>query len=384
MFEVLVREAAARFGLGDKALQVVQILLAHMTSRDRGGLFGFLEKFKAAGLGPIIQSWLGGGPSAQPISNSQLETVLGSSDGLLSLITDKLDLERDSVTSALGYLLPAIVGRLTPGGSLSAALPPEVKSLAEAGEQLLAAPAVAAPVASSGGGLSRWLPWLIVALAVVFGLFYLGQGKDGSEPAPAEPPAAAVTDEAAPAEPAPPAAGEAAAPAEPAPAAAEEAPASEAAPAQPAPATEPAEASEASEASQAPEEPASAAPAAGATEPEGAAVVALQVEERPALTVYFDVGQTQVAPDFAVQAVALVDYLKEHADVQAVISGFNDPTGDAAANEALSKNRAEAVQAALVAAGVDEARTVLEKPLEATGTGASDAASRRVEVVLRP
>lgn len=381
MFEVLVREAAARFGLGDKALQVVQILLAHMTSRDRGGLFGFLEKFKAAGLGPIIQSWLGGGPSAQPISNSQLETVLGSSDGLLSLITDKLDLERDSVTSALGYLLPAIVGRLTPGGSLSAALPPEVKSLAEAGEQLLAAPAVAAPVASSGGGLSRWLPWLIVALAVVFGLFYLGQGKDGGEPAPAEPPAAAVTDEAAPAEPAPPAAGEAAAPAEPAQAAAEEAPASEAAPAQPAPATEPAEASEAS---QAPEEPASAAPAAGATEPEGAAVVALQVEERPALTVYFDVGQTQVAPDFAAQAVALVDYLKEHADVQAVISGFNDPTGDAAANEALSKNRAEAVQAALVAAGVDEARTVLEKPLEATGTGASDAASRRVEVVLRP
>lgn len=381
MFEVLVREAAARFGLGDKALQVVQILLAHMTSRDRGGLFGFLEKFKAAGLGPIIQSWLGGGPSAQPISNSQLETVLGSSDGLLSLITDKLDLERDSVTSALGYLLPAIVGRLTPGGSLSAALPPEVKSLAEAGEQLLAAPAVAAPVASSGGGLSRWLPWLIVALAVVFGLFYLGQGKDGGEPAPAEPPAAAVTDEVAPAEPAPPAAEEAAAPAEPAPAAAEEAPASEAAPAQPAPATEPAEASEAS---QVPEEPASAAPAAGATEPEGAAVVALQVEERPALTVYFDVGQTQVAPDFAAQAVALVDYLKEHADVQAVISGFNDPTGDAAANEALSKNRAEAVQAALVAAGVDEARTVLEKPLEATGTGASDAASRRVEVVLRP
>lgn len=381
MFEVLVREAAARFGLGDKALQVVQILLAHMTSRDRGGLFGFLEKFKAAGLGPIIQSWLGGGPSAQPISNSQLETVLGSSDGLLSLITDKLDLERDSVTSALGYLLPAIVGRLTPGGSLSAALPPEVKSLAEAGEQLLAAPAVAAPVASSGGGLSRWLPWLIVALAVVFGLFYLGQGKDGGEPAPAEPPAAAVTDEVAPAEPAPPAAEEAAAPAEPAPAAAEEAPASEAAPAQPAPATEPAEASEAS---QAPEEPASAAPAAGATEPEGAAVVALQVEERPALTVYFDVGQTQVAPDFAAQAVALVDYLKEHADVQAVISGFNDPTGDAAANEALSKNRAEAVQAALVAAGVDEVRTVLEKPLEATGTGASDAASRRVEVVLRP
>lgn len=79
MFDVLIREAGARFGLGDKALPVAQMLLAYMTNRDTGGLAGFLEKFKAAGLGPIIQSWLGGGPSAQPVSNSQVETVLGGS-----------------------------------------------------------------------------------------------------------------------------------------------------------------------------------------------------------------------------------------------------------------------------------------------------------------
>ena len=79
MFDVLIREAGARFGLGDKALPVAQMLLAYMTNRDTGGLAGFLEKYKAAGLGPIIQSWLGGGPSAQPVSNSQVETVLGAS-----------------------------------------------------------------------------------------------------------------------------------------------------------------------------------------------------------------------------------------------------------------------------------------------------------------
>ena len=72
MFDVLLREVAARFGMGDKALPLVQMLLAYMTNKDTGGLIGFLEKFKAANLGPIVQSWLGGGPSAQPITNTQL------------------------------------------------------------------------------------------------------------------------------------------------------------------------------------------------------------------------------------------------------------------------------------------------------------------------
>lgn len=360
MFEVLVREAAARFGLGDKALQVVQLLLAYMTSRDRGGVFGFLEKFKAAGLGPIIQSWLGGGPSAQPISNSQLETVLGSSGGLLSLITERTGLERDNVTSALGYLLPAIVGRLTPGGSIASTLPPDVLELAQAGEQLLAAPAAVAPAAGGGGALTRWLPWLIVALAVVFGLTFLGRNRGSEEPAP---PAAAPTQpEAAQPEATPP-------PATP----------TEAAPAETAPESAPAPAAEPAAA---PADAAAAQP--GAAEPSGPAVHALQLDERPALDVFFDSGKTDVAPEFADRAGELVAYLGAHPDARAVIAGFNDPTGDAAANAELSKQRAQAVQAALVALGVDVARTELEKPADATDATAGYAASRRVEVRLRP
>lgn len=99
MFDVLLREVAARFGMGDKALPLVQMLLAYMTNKDTGGLIGFLEKFKAANLGPIVQSWLGGGPSAQPITNTQLETVLGGSGGLLSQLTSRLDVGRDNITS---------------------------------------------------------------------------------------------------------------------------------------------------------------------------------------------------------------------------------------------------------------------------------------------
>ncbi len=44
---------------------------------------------------------------------------------------------------------------------------------------------------------------------------------------------------------------------------------------------------------------------------------------------------------------------------------------------------AKAVQAALEAQGIPHDRTVLEKPAETSGTAATNAASRRVEVVVR-
>ena len=91
-----------------------------------------------------------------------------------------------------------------------------------------------------------------------------------------------------------------------------------------------------------------------------------------------------VAAEFAARSSALVAYLKANADAKAVVSGFNDPTGDPAKNAELSKQRAQAVQAALVAQGIAQDRTVLEKPVDPTGTGISNAAARRVDVVVRP
>ncbi len=406
MFDVLIREAGARFGLGDKALPLLQMLLAYMIRKDTGGLAGFLEKFKAAGLGPIIQSWLGGGPAAQPISNSQLETALGGDGGLLSLLTAKLGVGRDSVTSAVGYLVPAIVGKLTPGGSIPSSLSPEVQSLAAVGQGLLDAAPVASAAPVTSGGFAKWLPWIIVALAALFGLSYFAMDR-GAEtpveqaPAPAattaQPPAADAASEPAAAEPAAsepaasePAASEPAAseptasePAVVVPAASEPTAASEpasAAEATPAPASEPASAAEAGAAAGS---AATAAIPSGSDEPTGAAVVASSASDMPALTVYFDSGASDVHADFAAKSADLVAFMQANPDVQAVISGYNDPTGDTAANAELSRNRAQAVQAALVAQGVAEGRTVLEKPAETSGMAATHAASRRVEVVLR-
>lgn len=185
MFDVLIREVAVRFNLGDKALPLLQMLLACMTRQDTGGLPGFLEKLKAAGLGPAVQSWLGGGPSAKAVTASQIENALGSAGGLLEQLTGRLDAPRDDVAGALGYLLPYIVGKLTPGGSLPGSLPAEIASVASAGQALLSA-----PLPSSGGGM-KWLwPAVVVVAAGLLGLSYCRQGGDGA-PAPASAPVAA-------------------------------------------------------------------------------------------------------------------------------------------------------------------------------------------------
>jgi uncharacterized protein YidB (DUF937 family)/outer membrane protein OmpA-like peptidoglycan-associated protein len=129
--------------------------------------------------------------------------------------------------------------------------------------------------------------------------------------------------------------------------------------------------------------PVVATPPATVEEPAGAAVVAGTVNEMPSLKVYFDTGKTDVAVEFADKSKALVEYFKTTPTAVAVISGFNDPTGDPVANEELAKNRAKAVQGALMAAGIPNDRTALEKPADATGTGVTNAASRRVDVMVR-
>lgn len=361
MFEVLIREASARFDLGDKATPVLQMLLADMTRSETGALLGFLEPFKTAGLGPVVQSWLGGGQYAQALSNSQVEQVMGHSGGLLARMSERLEVERDKLTAAVAYLLPAVIGRLTPGGSLPASMPADVLSMAAAGQAMLDT-----PVAQASGGGFKWWPLALAAVVVALGLAYCSQkpASDSPAPAPAAQPAAPGT---------PPAAGEVA---------------SEAAVATPVATSIEGASAAASASAAAPASTPSAAASAGATAsdstPAAASVVAAQnpADGRPMLTVYFASGQSNVAAEFAERAADVLAFLKANPSTKAVISGFNDPSGNAQLNAELSKKRAQAVQAALEANGVAAEQMVLEKPADTTQSG-SAAESRRVEVHLR-
>lgn len=116
--------------------------------------------------------------------------------------------------------------------------------------------------------------------------------------------------------------------------------------------------------------------------PTGAGVMANTLEGRPVMRVYFDVGKSDVTKDLSNAASGIKDYVGAHPGTTVVVAGYNDPTGDAAANAALSKRRAEEVSKALQATGIPATSIKLVKPADTTGTGDTNAESRRVDVTV--
>ena len=101
----------------------------------------------------------------------------------------------------------------------------------------------------------------------------------------------------------------------------------------------------------------------------------------PAANLYFDTGKTNLANDADTTLAPIVEWLKANSNAKAVISGYHDPRGNQARNEALAKNRAKAVFEAIKAAGIDEGRIEMRKPASTEGSG-DLAEARRVEVTV--
>lgn len=123
--------------------------------------------------------------------------------------------------------------------------------------------------------------------------------------------------------------------------------------------------------------------ATAAAIPKGAGVVAEERAGKPMLTVYFDTGKSEVSNDLTTAAASVKAYVDGNPGATLAVSGYNDPTGNAAANAELSKNRAQSVKAALERLGFAADKVVLEKPAETTTTGTDNAAARRVEVTVK-
>ncbi len=127
-----------------------------------------------------------------------------------------------------------------------------------------------------------------------------------------------------------------------------------------------------------------AAPAEGTVEiPAGAGVTSELRDAKPVVKVYFDTGKTDLAPAFADAAGGLKAWLEANPGSSLAISGYSDPSGNAAANAELAKNRAQAVQVALVGTGIAETAALLVKPEETADATVPPEAARRVEVVVR-
>ncbi len=123
-----------------------------------------------------------------------------------------------------------------------------------------------------------------------------------------------------------------------------------------------------------------AAPVAAAVA-EADVVVDVPLSGEIVALVFFDLDRAELQPD---GVAALAPALKALADSpvkKLLVAGFHDPSGDAAHNAELAKQRAMAVRAALMAQGADASRAVLRKP-EHTALGGPPEEARRVEVRL--
>lgn len=129
--------------------------------------------------------------------------------------------------------------------------------------------------------------------------------------------------------------------------------------------------------------PPPAAPVAAAvTPPPPPAAMADEAKvavENGVVKFYFATGKTELAKGSNEALAEIVKGVK--GGQKAVISGFHDSTGNAAQNAELAKNRAGAVQKALVGLGVPADKIMMQKPADSKGTGDNKEA-RRVEVKL--
>ena len=98
-----------------------------------------------------------------------------------------------------------------------------------------------------------------------------------------------------------------------------------------------------------------------------------------AAKLYFDTGKTALPGEADATLAPIVEWLKSHDTAKAVLSGYHDSRGNKAVNEELAYNRAKAVQAALITAGIDVMRIEMRKP-ESVDGGGDLAEARRVEV----
>jgi uncharacterized protein YidB (DUF937 family) len=94
---------------------MLQSIMGILNSSESGVAEGLLNIFNEKGLGEVMSSWIGKGENL-PISPEQIQQVLGRDQ--VQQIAEKLRVSPEEASSGLAEMLPQIVDKLTPEGSL--------------------------------------------------------------------------------------------------------------------------------------------------------------------------------------------------------------------------------------------------------------------------
>lgn len=113
MLDQIVGQLGEKFGLGDKAGDLVGMLMQHV--QGKGGLGNLMQGFQAQGLGKEADSWVSTG-SNLPINPDQLKSVLGND--VFADIAGKLGIAPEQAANAASEALPQVVDKMTPDGNV--------------------------------------------------------------------------------------------------------------------------------------------------------------------------------------------------------------------------------------------------------------------------
>jgi uncharacterized protein YidB (DUF937 family) len=102
-------------GGGSSQNPLMGIVLGLITNPQTGGLQGLIQRFKEKGLGEAVSSWISTGEN-QPVSGEQIQHALGGN--FIQQIAEQLGSSKSEVSGSLPNLLPQIIDKLTPNGSL--------------------------------------------------------------------------------------------------------------------------------------------------------------------------------------------------------------------------------------------------------------------------
>jgi outer membrane protein OmpA-like peptidoglycan-associated protein/uncharacterized protein YidB (DUF937 family) len=173
--DLVMNEVQSRFGISEtKAGSLLSGLLSFITQQS-GGVSGFLDRFKSAGLGDVLSAWSSG--NARNISTDQIENVLGSST--ISNLASKAGLSTATASSALAFMMPKLIQSLAPGGSIPTRLPAELMSYVSGPTAAVATGARQAVYAAerAGGGMARYLiPIVALIAAALLGVWLWSRG----------------------------------------------------------------------------------------------------------------------------------------------------------------------------------------------------------------
>ena len=115
-FDEVIASSAFKQVVGQVEAAAVPIVLHEVLGNDsQGGINTILQKLRAAGLGNVVDSWLGPGKNIQ-ITPDQLRSVLSNQQ--VQQLCARFGIPADQLMQVLAQQLPAAVDHASPNGSI--------------------------------------------------------------------------------------------------------------------------------------------------------------------------------------------------------------------------------------------------------------------------